>query len=317
MLLAALAAVIVVMAVPSSSSAAFNVRVGIGDQSYAMLAHPSFKPLKIKRVRYFVKWDARKRRIHLRDTDGYVNAMRLRGIEVYMHISTNDLRRKRAKLPSVKAYKKEVGWLIRRYRPMGVKIWGAWNEANHDTQPTYKSPKRAAQFFLTMRSLCKGCTIVGLDVLDQRGSARYISRFFKALGRKRSLVKIVGIHNYADVNRRRSTGTRTIMRAARKGNRRAKFWLTETGGLARFGKSFPCNPKSRASRRKAEARQARAVKQMFSLTKKYRKRIQRLYAYNWSGTDCRTRFDAGLIRRNGSLRPAYKTFIKYLKQYKR
>ena len=36
--------------------------------------------------------------------------------------------------------------LVRRYRPLGVREWGAWNEVNHKTQPTWKSPKRAAQF---------------------------------------------------------------------------------------------------------------------------------------------------------------------------
>ena len=47
--------------------------------------------------------------------------------------------------------------------------WGSWNEANHKTQPTSKSPRSAAQFYGQMRKLCTGCTIVALDVLDQQG----------------------------------------------------------------------------------------------------------------------------------------------------
>ena len=61
------------------------------------------------------------------------------------------------------------------------------NEANHDSQPTWNNPRRAAQFFLAFRSMCRGCKIVALDVLDQRGVDRYINRFFAALGSRKRL----------------------------------------------------------------------------------------------------------------------------------
>ena len=62
-----------------------------------------------------------------------------------MHISTDDINSQpRKPLPSNSAYKSKVGALVARYRPMGVKDWGVWNEANHKSQPTAKNPKRAA-----------------------------------------------------------------------------------------------------------------------------------------------------------------------------
>ena len=55
----------------------------------------------------------------------------------------------------------------------------------------------------------------------------------------RTRLTVVGIHNYSDVNRNRTTGTAKIIRTARKYNRQTKFWFTETGALAAFGRSFP------------------------------------------------------------------------------
>lgn len=303
---------VALMAAPSAQAAKYKTAVGIGDQSSFVFTQPLFHDLKIKKVRYFIRWNAASNPGELNRADEYVAAARAAKVKVLMHISTSDLRAKKAKLPSVAAYKKNVGKLIRRYKAKGVREWGVWNEANHKTQPTYKSPKRAAQFFVAMRSMCKGCTIVALDVLDQAGSDRYIKSFYKALGRKRyKQARIVGIHNYSDTNRFRSTGTAKILRTVKRYNKGTDFWLTETGGLAAFAGSFPCD----------FTRQNRAVKYMFTLTKKFRKDITRLYSYNYFGTsqaDCEARkFDAGLVDQNGQPRPAYATFKSQARSFAR
>jgi hypothetical protein len=188
------------------------------------------------------------------------------------------------------------------------------NEANHDSQPTWNNPKRAAQFFLAFRTMCKRCSIVALDVLDQRGVDRYIRRFYSALGSRKSLAKIVGVHNYSDTNRNRDSGTRMILQAVKAQNPRAQFWLTETGGVAKFGTSFPCNPNNP---RRAETRQAKAISFMFTLTKRFRRDIKRLYIYNFTGDDCEGRFDAGLVRRDGTPRPAYDVVKRQLRNFLR
>ena len=214
----------------------------------------------------------------------------------------------RCSKPSVAEYRRSVGALVRRYRPLGVREWGAWNEVNHTTQPTWNSPKRAAQYFKTMRALCRGCTIVALDILDQAGATRYIQRFYRALGSSRRFARIVGIHNYSDTNRatHRGRGTRSIILAVRTFNRRTQFWMTETGGVVNFGRSFPCN----------EQRAAKSVSRMFGLARSYRRYIKRLYVYNWTGSDCNG-FDTGLTKANGQLRPAYYTLRKYLRSFRR
>jgi hypothetical protein len=56
---------------------------------------------------------------------------------------------------------------------------------------------------------------------------------------------------------------------------------------------------------------------MFTLAKKYRRYVQRLYAYGWTGANCKERFDAGLTRDGQALRPAYSTFKTNLARFTR
>jgi hypothetical protein len=309
-----LAVLLALLVVPASASAV-NIRVGIGDQSPTMFANTDYQSLHLKLTRYFVEWNAMTDPAELAKADLFVASAKQRGVKVLMHISTADIKGASPKLPSVSAYRKYVGQLIRRYKPYGVTDWGAWNEANHKTQPTSKNPKRAAQFFSTMRKLCTGCTVVALDVLDQRGVEKYIASFLKAAGKDAARIKVVGIHNYSEVNRKLKKGTNNypgtlrVIQAVQKVNRKAKFWYTETGGLTRQGNDFPCS----------DSRAADRTQYMFTLAKRYQRYIQRLYTYNWSPSeDCESSvFDGGLINPDGSTRPAFAVFQKNLKSFRR
>jgi hypothetical protein len=313
---ALLAALVALTFVPATAPAAINIAVGIGDQSENLFDDSNFKKLRVKKVRYFIKWDAIDRPGELAQADAYVNRAEANGNDVLMHFSSNNLTRKAAKLPSVSTYRRKVKQLIDRYRPKGVTTYGSMNEANHDSQPTWNNPKRAAQYFLALRSMCRGCKIIGLDVLDQRGVDKYIRRFYSALGSRKRLANLVGIHNYSDTNRYRSSGTRTIIRTVKKMNRRAKFWATETGGVVKFGSSFRC---SQSNPGPAERRATKAVDYMFKLVKQFRRDIQRLYIYNFFGDDCAGRFDAGIVKSNSDPdpRPAYERVRRQMKNFKR
>src|SRR4051794_24244208 len=140
-------AVLALSAVPAAAEARTNVRVGIADQQIAMFSAPKYRSLKLKLTRYFIRWDARKDPNSIAAADAFVRKARTRHVRVLMHISTNTFVKKKAHLPSVGEYRRYVGYLVRRYKKLGVHDWGAWNEANHVTQPTWKSPRRAAQFF--------------------------------------------------------------------------------------------------------------------------------------------------------------------------
>ena len=111
---------------------------------------------------------------------------------------------------------------------------------------------------------CEGCTIVVGDLLDQadnrlarrptyRVTTRWVQRYRAALRVPRD---VCGIHNYSDVNRFRTAGTRALMRAL--GCRR--YWLTETGGIMSSG-GWPRDGErqTRATALPVPARRARAA----------------------------------------------------------
>jgi hypothetical protein len=306
--------VLALLAVPASASAV-NIRVGIGDQSPEMFENSNYQALHLKITRYFIEWDAITDPEELGKADAFVAAAREHGIKVLMHISTADIKSSRPVLPTVAQYRKRVGALIKRYKPRGVREWGAWNEANHKTQPTAKSPKSAALFYGQMRKLCTGCAVVALDVLDQRGVEAYIKSFFRFAGKDAARVRVVGIHNYSEVNRRIKKGTNTypgtrrIIAAVQKANKKAKFWYTETGGLTKQGQAFPCD----------DDRAANRTQYMFTLAKRYQRYVQRLYTYNWTpSSDCdESDFDGGLVNVGGSVRPAYGVFKRNLRGFTR
>src|SRR5687767_4549139 len=92
-------AVSLLAAVPADARK-LNVRVGIGDQSPGMFSHPDFQKLKIKRVRYFIPWHAMSQPHEMQRATEFVNAANAAGASVFMHISSDNLVRKKAKLPS-------------------------------------------------------------------------------------------------------------------------------------------------------------------------------------------------------------------------
>jgi hypothetical protein len=165
-------------------------------------------------------------------------------------------------------------------------VYAPWNEVNHASQPTSKDPARAAEYYDVVRAQCGGCTVLAGDVLDQRGMTRYLAAYRRRL---HGSPRIWGLHNYADANRLRNSGLRSMLKSVR-----GEIWLTETGGLVEFGRSFP----------RSEPRAARALDYVLGLAADT-PRVKRVYLYNWTGSKPGTRFDAGLVGPDGSPRPAY------------
>ena len=307
-----LAALTLCAAVAAPAVSQANFRVGIGDQSPGMFDNAAFQSLKIKRVRYLVPYD------WYRDAgqNGQVVAFMVRAraarADVLVHFTARRgcfdkgrySKRKACRAPSVKSYTKAVKRFRKAYP--WVKTYGAWNEANHVSQPIAKNPKRAAQYFLALRKACKGCQIVAADVLDISNMRSYLRRFLRnAKGR----AKIFGLHNYQDVNRVTAEDTRIMLDTVP-----GQVWLTETGGILTLLPSFKRNLK----------RQAARTKQMFKLANRYdsrqrglRSKITRLYNYEWTGHPRGARFDAGLTNEDGSPRPAYKTFKRLARKRQR
>ena len=308
LLLSLLALLVLVPAAPAAAKS--SIRVGVADQSPAMFESRAYQQLKMKRTRYFVPADVMQNSNELAKATAFVKAARRAKVSTLLHISTADLRSKRGKVVSTTTYRRNVGKLVVHFRKLGVRDFGAWNEVNHKTQETWNRVGNAVSYYKSMytavKKRCRSCAVVGLDMLDQAGADRYMRSFYARLSRTwRTRLKVVGIHNYSDVNRGRSTGTAKIINTARRYNKRTKFWFTETGALASFQRSFPYS----------ESRQASRIKNMFTFATRFkRKGVERVYSYNFYGinndTSCgRTcQFDAGLVDPDGTPRPVFRTF---------
>ena len=97
-----------------------------------------------------------------------------------------------------------------------------------------------------------------------RSATQYVKAFRKAYKGPRS---VCGVHNYSDINRFRSTGTKAVIKALGC----KQIWLTEAGGLYKF-----------VGFKASQSRQLKATKYMFRVAKA-NKKIKRLYVYTWFG----------------------------------
>jgi hypothetical protein len=305
-LIACLAAAVVVAgcglaAAPQKSDAA--VLVGVGDQDASMFTDPLFTQLGVKRARYFPSWNVAQKPQEAIWLQQWLDQAQATGTEplISFNVALGSACPKRpCKLPSVSQYTRAFKAFHKRWPQ--VKVVNPWNEANHRSQPTFKNPKRAAQYYNVVRKYCKRCKIVAADVIDETNMERWLAVFKRTAKKPR----IWGLHNYRDTNKRKGQklgGTKRLLKAV-KGD----VWLTETGGIVKF-----VLPNGHTLFPQSERRANSATKRMFALAKRYRSRIKRLYIYHWKQSSTDNRFDAGLVRRNGSARPAYSTVRNQLR----
>jgi hypothetical protein len=229
--------------------------------------------------------------------ESWLSAARAAGVTPLVHFGASNGTRcpkRPCRAPSVGQYRKAFKAFRKRYP--GIKDIGVWNEANQRAQPTFKKPKRAAQYFNVVRKACRGCRIVAADVLDDPNMVRWLKVFKKTAKR----AKIWGLHNYRDVNPRKGQlkgGTKRLLKTVR-----GQVWFTETGGLVKFRL-----PNNRLLFPFSESRANGALQKMFRLAKKYKRRVKRVYIYNWRAPIAANRFDAGLLDHAGKPRPGYNT----------
>jgi hypothetical protein len=255
--------------------------LGIGDQSMTMLDDPRFAGLGLTDMRLVVPYDVASDPAQLARYAPILDTARARDIRVLVAFSrsaeaTRHLPSVREYAPAVRAFRARFPW---------VHDLSTWNEANHAQQPTARHPERAARLYNALRAACRACRVVAADVLDQAGFTRWIRRFRRAARAPR----IWGLHNYVDVNRLHDV---SIARLRRATGSRGEVWLTETGGVVRFARSFGYD----------ERRAARATRHVLRIARK--RRVRRVYLYQWSGAPLGARWDSGLVAADGRARPA-------------
>jgi hypothetical protein len=300
------------LAIPAGAQAAPTV--GIAENNPQLFHDPLFGQLGAKHARLVVSWNVMTaRNDEINRVIDYIRGAEAAGVQplvTFEHARGNaticnkrkNRRKAQCKLPTAKSYEKNLK-LFHAAFPY-VRNVVAWNEINHFTQPTYRNPKAAAKFTTIARKVFKGGTVVAADILDQadstrakrptfRSATRYIKSFRRYYKGPR---KICGVHNYSDINRFRSTGTKAIIKALGC----KQIWLTEAGGIYKFS-SFKASQK----------RQLKATKYMFRLARSIKK-VKRLYVYTWFG-GVTSRFDAGLVAK-GKARSAYGEVRKHVKR---
>jgi hypothetical protein len=283
--------------------AASSFLTGVGDEHPRMFANPLYQQLHTKIVRYIAPYDAVTHSYSLDQAITFIRsaeALHEQVLVAFYHSEYSPTR-----LPSVGAYQHDIEKFIKRFPK--VRQYQSWDEANRGNIPhVLASPSAvaAAQYYQALIRVCKGCTAIGLDVLDANDispTLAYISEFKREIGHLETVMpKIWGLHNYSDINRLESWRTRELVHALG-----GQVWLTETGGLVQFGGAFPNQHGSGLTRA------SKVLKYMFAVAGLY-PQIKRLYVYDWTGGTSSTRFDAGLMNAREQPRPGYVVVCRQL-----
>jgi hypothetical protein len=290
------------LAVPLAASAG-AYSTGVGDQQTEMFTNPLWTGLHTRIARYIAPYDAAARPDELAAAQRWIAAATSAHQQVLVAFYHSE--HTPTRMPTAAVYKADVQKFVRLFP--SVRQYQAWNEANRgNVAHAFKSPSasQAAVYYKGLRSVCHGCQITGLDILDQNNykpTLTYISQFRSALRRLHvPTPRLWGLHNYSDTNRFSTKRTKAILRAVP-----GQVWLTETGGIVQFGRGFPNHNGS------GDKRAAKALTFMFRLAASNR-RISRLYIFQWSGASAQARFDAGLLDRSYVARPGYVVVCKKL-----
>jgi Glycosyl hydrolase catalytic core len=304
-----LALLATLLVVPTAEA---KYRVGVGDQSPAMFDSPQWQSLNLKRTRYLVPWDWQKNATQVSQTTAFMDRARAENQQVLVTFTASRgcwngrrySRAKRCRAPSAKAYKNAFAAFDNRYP--WVRTYSAWNEVNHASQPTYRKPGLAVRYYEVLRKLARKrkFKLMAADVLDTSNMGSYLRSFMR---RAKGSPSLWGLHNYQDVNYRTSKDTRRMLQTVP-----GQVWLTETGGIARFGRL-----------KFSTSRQAKRTSWMFKLANRYdsrrpgmRSKITQLYVYRWFGEARGARFDAGLVSAGGAPRKAYNVFARVARTHR-
>ena len=297
------------LAVPFAAHAAF--KTGISDQVPGSFTDPNYKGLKLSAARYITPYDVMTLPADNADRvalDTWIKNATAARQDVLISFEHSHTPGKEKAAPSASTFKKDLLLFMKAYPK--VKSLSPWNEVNRCNRTIAGSslvvgqprklcslktgPKIAAGYYKATRSACsqlhRKCNIVALDILDQNNVRQAVS-YTKAFRRvARPAPKIWGIHNYSDTNRFSNKRTKALLAATRSG----QVWLTETGGIVKFGRSFPFST----------SRAAKALGCMFTIAKSS-SRIKRLYIYNFAAAQPESEFDSGLVNTDGSRRPGW------------
>jgi hypothetical protein len=286
--------------------------VGIGEQRPEMFTDQHWRDLAKPNVRYVIAWDALTRKKERASADWYLTWARDARARVLLSFGHSNKKHRELRMPTRTQFKKQFKAIRKRYP--WVTQFQAWNEANHGTQPTYKKPKRAAMAFDTIKSACKKCVVSAPSVLDDgMKTIAYIKAFDRAAKHK---VTIWSLHNHIDANRNRLGNKSTTKLFLR--HTKGQVWFTETGGI--WNRWVPKHGRGKPKKVKIYTHKTalRAIRNIFKLAHLSRRRVKRIYVYNWFGVaQRRPRWDSGVVAADGEIRQTFRTLRAQMRKYAR
>ena len=277
----------------AGEAAAHRVALGMGEQQTGMFLEPRYERLGLHHARVLADWDALAYKRQRKALDLWLAEAEEAGTKVLLSFRYSRHRR----FPSPAEFGRAFRGFRERYPDMHA--WGVWNEANHGRGYTARHPGDVARLYDAAVRECPSCRIVGADVLDISGMEHWIHKFTSAVHVR---PRYWGLHNYVDANRRRTRGTRRLLRAVK-----GLVWFTETGGIvARHNPHRITFPES-------AHHAAVATRFVFRRLVALSKRATRVYIYQWNAGPPPTTWDSGLIGPTGRTRPAYRVVARALR----
>jgi hypothetical protein len=272
------------------------VVVGLADQTPTAYADARVHALGLRYARLVVPWDAATSEPQA--AQGWLTAVAAAGMTPHVafeHLASDRCPSRPCTTPTAAEYGAAVRRFVARFPQ--VRTYTTWNGANHVSQPVADDPEAVAAYYDELRAACRACTIVAGDVLDSGSYRRWLQRFLRA---STTTPRLWGLHDYGDVTYGRTTGVDAVLATVP-----GALWIEETGGLVSLR-----NAAGRQTLAIGEAAAAKAIDRAFAIAAA-RPRIARMYVYQWQAkaTD---RFDAGLVRPDGTTRASYTALARDL-----
>ena len=192
-----LAAALLVPAVPSSA----KIQIGISDNDPTFFLSQYFKPLKMRYARIVVPWNTGLRTDYWKDRmDLFIAQAKADNVQPHVAFGS-DLDKGaslHAKGPTPAQYKKAV----KAFRRSGGVSLHALERGEPPVPADLQQPEVAARYYDASRSQCKGCPVLGADVLDSNNLTAWLKRYKKEVKKVNHGVMpaLWGLHNYQDAN---------------------------------------------------------------------------------------------------------------------
>ena len=289
-LLAALSCLGVLCAGPAHAA----VTVGLADQKPAAFGDARARALGLKAARLIVPWDAATSEPAA--VQEWLDAVAAAGLTPHVafeHLRSDACPGRPCTIPARATYAAAVRRFVARFPQ--VKTYTTWNEANHESQPVWNAPEAVAGYYDELRAACPSCTVVAGDVLDSGSYVRWLQRFRAASS---TTPQLWGLHDYGDVNHATTAGVDAVLAVVP-----GALWIEETGGIVSLRNAI-----GRVTFTQSDGDAATAVDRAFAIAGA-RSRISRMYIYQWQAR-VGDRFDAGLVRPDGTTRPSYDAVVR-------